>query len=119
MYRLKIEDLNGTISYSNVVTLIYSNSDDNGNNISVYPNPATSTINLTILKNNDFKQNNIELIYNIKIINSYGLTVKTATFSQTSWKGDIGNLMPGTYFIQVINNNNDKSIIGINKFIKL
>jgi hypothetical protein len=117
LYRLKIEDLNGTISYSNVVALTYSNSDNN-NNISVYPNPATSTINLIILKNNDFKQSNTELVYNIKIINSYGITMKTAASSQDSWQSDISNLMPGTYFIQVINNN-DKTIVGISKFIKL
>jgi hypothetical protein len=116
LYRLKIEDLNGAISYSNVVTLTCSNSDNN--NINVYPNPATSTINLIILKNNNFKQNNTELAYNIKIINSYGITIKTAASSQDSWQSDIGDLMPGTYFIQVINNN-DKNIVGISKFIKL
>jgi hypothetical protein len=122
-YRLKIEDLNGTISYSNVVTLTYSNSDkdfedNNDNNISVYPNPATSNINITVLKNTYIKLNNIKLIYDIKIMNSYGLIVKNAVSLQDSWQSDVSNLLPGTYFIQVINNN-DKSIVGNSKFVKL
>jgi hypothetical protein len=123
MYRLKIEDLNGTISYSNVVKVTYSNSDkgfedNNDNNISVYPNPATNNITVTILQNNNIKLNNINLIYNIKIMNSYGLIIKTAISSQISWKNDISNLLPGTYFIQVVNNN-DNNIIGNSKFVKL
>jgi hypothetical protein len=122
-YRLKLEDLNGTISYSNVITLTYSNSDkdfeeNNDNNISVYPNPATNNINLTILKNNNIKLNNIKSIYDIKITNIYGSVVKNAISSQDSWQSDISNLMPGTYFIQVINNN-DKSTVGNSKFVKL
>ncbi|MDB4903960.1 MAG: Cadherin-like beta sandwich domain protein, partial [Mucilaginibacter sp.] len=123
MYRLKIEDLNGTISYSKVVMLTHSNSDkdfgdNNDNNVSVYPNPATSIINLNISQNNNIKLNNINLIYDMKIMNSYGLVVKTAVFSQSKWQNDISSLMPGTYFI-LITNNNDKSIVGNTKFVKL
>jgi hypothetical protein len=120
MYRLKIEDMNGTISYSKVATLMYSNSDKylSDNNISIYPNPATNTINLTISENANFKLNNSKLTYNIKIMNGYGLIVKQEVTSQMSWKNDISYLLPGTYFIQVIDNN-DNSIVGNIKFVKL
>ena len=52
-YRLKIEDLNGTVSYSESVTLTYSSSSNKAvnNNIQIYPNPASSFINLTIGSN--------------------------------------------------------------------
>jgi hypothetical protein len=120
MYRLKIEDVSGVISYSDVVTLKYSDSgkDIFDDNISVYPNPAINTINLTISQNDDLKLNNSKTKFDIKIINSYGIIVKTAVSSQTSWKNDISYLMPGTYFIEVINNN-DNSVVGNIKFVKL
>ena len=47
-YRLKLADLDGNISYSNVVTLIYGNSNNVAGNINVYPNPTSGSINLTI-----------------------------------------------------------------------
>jgi hypothetical protein len=48
-YRLKMEDLNGIISYSNIVTLMYANANSIvKNNISLYPNPARNILNLTI-----------------------------------------------------------------------
>jgi hypothetical protein len=120
IYRLKIEDINGTISYSNVATLSYSNSDKyfSDNNISVYPNPAINTINLTISENANLKLNDSKITYNIKIMNGYGLIVKQGVISQMSWKNDISYLLPGTYFIQVIDNN-DNSIVGNIKFVKL
>ncbi|WP_157750749.1 beta strand repeat-containing protein [Mucilaginibacter gotjawali] len=50
MYRLKIQDINGSITYSNVVTLIYGNATTNvaKSNISIYPNPSNGIINLAI-----------------------------------------------------------------------
>ena len=49
VYRLLIQDLNGTITYSNPVTLMYGNVNSTaGNNISIYPNPASNVVNLTI-----------------------------------------------------------------------
>jgi len=49
MYRLKIQDLNGSISYSNIITLIYGNSNAvAAANINVYPNPSSSVLNLAI-----------------------------------------------------------------------
>jgi len=132
-YRLKIEDLNGTISYSNVVTLMYANANNLAkNNISIYPNPAKTTLNLTITP--AFSGNAVVLqsinpgsnliasaagnMYSIKIVNNLGSVIQTATTTQQDWKTDVSALMPGTYILQVINNK-DNSEVGAGTFIKL
>jgi trimeric autotransporter adhesin len=138
MYRLKMEDLNGTITYSNVVTLMYANTANTlAGNIIVYPNPTGNVINLTInqVNNANFvpglsalqnfsnipglnNASNTNLSYGIKIINITGSVVKSATFSQANWRDDVGSFSPGTYIIQVINNK-DNSIVGKSSFVKL
>jgi len=129
MYRLKIEDLNGAINYSNVGTLMYANAGSVvKNNISIYPNPAKSTLNLTI---NPAFNSNLELqttngpnstinniVYSIKIVNNTGSVLQTATTTQQNWQTDISKFLPGTYILQVINNK-DNSIVGKGTFIKL
>jgi trimeric autotransporter adhesin len=131
-YRLQMQDLNGTITYSNVVTLIYGNSSNSGSgNISVYPNPATSQINLVINKtvsvstsNNLTLQQSLSAIptgtgsYGIKIISMTGNIITDTSSSATTWQNDISKLLPGTYIIQVINNG-DKSVVGSSTFVKI
>jgi hypothetical protein len=130
IYRLKLEDLNGTISYSKNISLVYGNNAVAANTINVYPNPAQSTINLAI-KNN--AQPNLisglqsidktaslpaNQLYAIKIFNVFGSVVKSATSSQPGWQDDITTLLPGTYIIQVLNNT-DKSLVGRTTFVKM
>ncbi len=122
-YRLKMEDLNGTITYSSIVTLMYANSGNSiaANNISVYPNPVTSTINLSIAQNSISASGSYKASdppYAISIANSSGMIIKTASSSQTQWQDNLSNLLPGTYVIQVVNAN-DKTVVGKTKFIKL
>ncbi|QEC63317.1 hypothetical protein FRZ54_12265 [Mucilaginibacter ginsenosidivorans] len=133
MYRLKIEDLNGNITYSNVVTLMYTEN-VNGiakSNISLYPNPAKSTINLTINaafgSSQKISQSGIGMtnlaatpvtsVYNIRIVSSTGGLMKTATTTQTNWQNDVSRLLPGTYILQVVDNNNN--LVGETTFVKL
>ena len=136
MYRLEQQDLNGGITYSKVVTLQYSTLSDNLVNsyITVYPNPAKNTLNLTIgtpanlnpvqavqtaiSGANLVSTSTANTIYSIKIVNSSGYIIKTALIPQASWQTDISNLLPGTYIIQVVNDSN-KSLIGRSTFIKL
>jgi len=137
MYRLKIEDLNGTITYSNIVTLMYANTINTiGSNISVYPNPAGSLINLainstgltsslsdlpapkTVNEGPGTNQTSGTQSYTIKIINITGSVIKTATSSSNSWQANISDVSPGFYIIQVNNNSND-SIVGRSAFVKL
>ncbi|MDB5142437.1 MAG: hypothetical protein JWQ66_1150, partial [Mucilaginibacter sp.] len=64
LYRLKQEDLNNTITYSKVIPITYSLSDNAQAKISVYPNPTANFINLAINPNLKVAA------YSIRIINS-------------------------------------------------
>jgi len=114
-YRLKLDDVNGKITYSNIVDVMYallSNNIKNGN-LTLYPNPVTSTINILVLSTESIISG-----YNIKIINSSGIIVKTALSPQSSWQANVGNLLPGVYTVQVFNSKTQK-LVGNIKFIKL
>jgi len=136
LYRLKIENLNGDVSYSNIVKLAYGNPGNAANsNINIYPNPAKNVINLVMqsLRTTDpntgstitmSKTANVlskkaaNTTYNIKIVNITGLVVKTAVSAQPTWQNDVSDLPPGTYIVQVLNNF-DKSLVGKGTFVKL
>jgi DNA-binding beta-propeller fold protein YncE len=114
-YRLKIEDLNGTITYSQIVSLDYGDSKNNSPNIIVYPNPVSNTINLSIIQNNGSTS---KLSYGIKVVNITGTVVKNGNTKTATWQENASNLTPGTYVVQVVNNN-DNSLVGKTTFIKL
>jgi hypothetical protein len=120
MYRLQIVDLNGTISYSNIVTLMYGNTTSLvKTGVVVYPNPAYNIVNLAIAPG--FTSNVSELsttTYEIRIANILGAIVVKTTTSQQTWQTDISALMPGTYVINVTNTK-DNSKVGQATFIKL
>ena len=115
LYRLKQEDINDVITYSKVVQVQYSDLSNNlvVNNISVYPNPANSVINIGISNDAATKHS-----YTYSITNSSGLIVKQITSQQSNWQLNISGLIPGGYIIKVLNTT-DNSIIGNSKFIKL
>jgi len=122
MYRLKIVDLNGTVSYSNVVTIMYANT--NGqiaiNGMMVYPNPTAGTINLSITNNtsNGTSTGTGKSSYNIEIVNNLGSVIKSAKSSSPQWQSDVTSLTPGTYFIRVIDTGNN-TVVGRSAFVKL
>jgi hypothetical protein len=126
LYRLQITDLNGTVSYSNVVTIMYGISNSLvKTGITVYPNPAKSTLNLSIATGFNTGTSKISITnapagaaYDVQIANILGSVIKKATVSQENWQTDVSNLMPGTYVIQVTNKSND-SIVGQQTFVKL
>lgn len=112
-YRLKQEDINGTFTYSNIVTIMYADKNSLASaKISVYPNPANNVINLAIAPAANASS------YQISITNSSGLIIKQGTASQNSWQASLSNLLPGTYLIEVLNGK-DKSLVGKSKFVKL
>jgi len=133
IYRLKIEDLNGTVTYSNVVTLMYSNTSNAlvKTGISLFPNPAKGTLNLLILDGFNASATSqppvssvnqapgsSNSVYNIEIVNALGSVIKNATTSQPNWQTDVSNLLPGTYIIQVVNKSTN-SVLGKGTFVKL
>jgi hypothetical protein len=118
MYRLKIEDLNGNITYSNIVTLMYGNTINSlvKTGIIVYPNPTANTLNLNISPG--FSGTSIKgLAYNIQVTSILGSVIKNINTTQQSWQTDVSSLMPGTYVISVVDSN--KSIVGKSTFVKL
>jgi hypothetical protein len=120
LYRLKLEDLNGAITYSNVIALRYSTSSDNADNsaVNIYPNPAVNSINVSIVKNSITVINAPNPSYSIKITNSTGKILKTINTAQDTWQDNINYLLPGTYIIDVTNNS-DNTKVGQGKFVKL
>ena len=116
LYRLKQEDINNNITYSHVIPVGFSNLSNNlsANNINVFPNPASNQVNMTV--NAAVAHNSAS--YNFTITNSYGLLIKQGTSNQATWATNVSDLLPGTYIIQIVNNN-DKSFVGKSKLVKL
>jgi hypothetical protein len=114
-YRLRQEDFNGTITYSTAIPITFvSGSNVTAALISLFPNPSSTTINITI----DQVDPDVTPLYTITITGSSGTTLTKVSVSQNSWQGDVSKLSPGTYYVQVINETN-KKVIGKTRFIKL
>ncbi|GAC1308265.1 MAG: hypothetical protein NVSMB24_21630 [Mucilaginibacter sp.] len=136
MYRLKITDLNGTITYSNVVSLSYTSSPIVINNpLQVYPNPVANTLNLTITPNSSTtsvasavsaglaSSGGVAQVpqleeYSVTIVNNSGVVLKRAVSNKATWQADVSNFMPGSYVIQVVSKSG-KGVMGQCVFIKL
>ena len=129
LYRLKIEDLNGNVTYSNVVVLMYGNGTNN--NVALYPNPTSGPLNLVIAKIINTNSPASQIIgagltapptvtntYSIKIVSASGAIIKTLTTTNPNWQTDVSGLLPGTYILQVVNKS-DNSLIGKGTFVKL
>jgi trimeric autotransporter adhesin len=114
LYRLQQQDINNSITYSNVVTILYSDLSNGlvNNKLSIYPNPVKDNISLTIAE-----QLTGNTSYNITFMNSSGIIIKQVTSEQTTWQGSVSNLQPGTYVVQVVNNKN-VTLVGQTKFVK-
>ncbi|MFI5137487.1 MAG: YDG domain-containing protein [Sphingobacteriales bacterium] len=127
-YRLKLEDLNGTVTYSSIVTVMYGTGSETlaKNSINIYPNPVKSTLNLTITP--PFASGATQTggpvsrpsttVYGIRIVNTLGSVVQSANTAQVTWQTDVSSLTPGTYILQVVNNY-DNSVVGKGTFVKL
>jgi hypothetical protein len=113
-YRLQMTDLNGAVTYSKIVTIMYANT---GNQIAtngfiVYPNPTVGPVNLTM------NQVNAGQTYTIQIVNNLGAVIQTATSSTPNWNTDVSHLLPGTYFVEV-KNKGTNAVVGKSAFVKL
>ncbi len=115
LYRLQSQNVDDQVSYSPAMPISYSGLSNSlaKSNINVYPNPASSTINLGIATALAGAGK-----FNIQISNSSGLMIRQVTTASLTWQTDISNLQPGTYVLRVIDNNN-QSEIGNTKFVKM
>jgi hypothetical protein len=115
LYRLKLTDLNGTVSYSAVVTVMFANNNNIAiNGLMVYPNPTGGMVNLSISQ----AAPQSTASYRIQIVNGVGAVIKTVVSSQPVWQSDVSALAPGTYFISVVSAADNK-MIGKSAFVKL
>lgn len=115
IYRLQQEDVNKTVTYSDNANVLFDDRSNTvaDNSLSIYPNPAISTINVII--NPDI---NDETSFVINVMDGSGKIVQNGSTGQTSWQGNIVNLQPGTYFVRVINTKS-QSLVGKTRFVKL
>lgn len=115
-YRIKVRDmiLNDT-SYSNTVSLKYTGAATTAleNKITVYPNPATGTINIKMQasKNDDSS-------YIITILGTGGRVVRQLTSNSPILQTDVTGFLPGAYMVQVTKLADDK-FQAQSKFVKL
>ncbi|HVW13349.1 MAG TPA: T9SS type A sorting domain-containing protein [Mucilaginibacter sp.] len=116
LYRLKQEDVNGIITYSNIVPVEFSKLSGSllSNIVSVYPNPAKSGITLNI----DQSTNPPASGYTIVITNSLGFVVRQASGVQSGWQANVSDLSPGTYLVNVYNGSNH-ALAGSAKFVRM
>jgi hypothetical protein len=117
-YRLKQIDVLGRITYSAIVPVMYTEPADiklANNIINLYPNPVNQTLNLAIAQSNN---KSAAASYKISITSSAGYVVQTINTTNPNWQGDVSKLLPGTYFVQVINTK-DNTVTGKSTFIKL
>jgi len=113
-YRLKQEDFNNNISYSNLVNIEFANNgNSNASRVTSYPNPAISNITLNIVPKSPGNTT-----YDITISNSSGKVVKLAHVTDTNWQYNVSNLLTGTYLVKVFDSK-DQSEVGTTKLIKL
>ncbi|MBS1529600.1 MAG: T9SS type A sorting domain-containing protein [Bacteroidetes bacterium] len=115
-YRLKLVDANNDITYSSIVTLFYASASEYAVKLRIFPNPASSSINVYIAKNNNMGDFKIGA-YTVKIVNSFGMVVRHGASQEASWQSNISDLQPGTYILQVISQRNN-SLIGTGSFVK-
>lgn len=112
LYRLMSTDVTNTISYSNIVPVDYADAAIKSV-ISVYPNPASSNISLTIANPKGTINS-----YTIMITNSSGLVISQSTTNSATWQGSVAGLHPGTYIIKAFDSKT-KEEVGNAKFVKM
>ena len=105
-----------------MITIMYA---DTGNQIAlngfmVYPNPTAGAFNVTITQQAASANTSISAsaAYTIQIVNNLGVVLKTAQSSSPQWQTDVSALVPGTYFITVMNTNTN-TLVGRSAFVKL
>ena len=96
-YRLKMFDIDGNFTYSSILkTVVKSNND----RINVYPNPVSSSVNISI---NSDKE---EMVF-FRLVNSNGSTVATKSIllkkGSNAFTWDVKQLAAGSYFITSTN----------------
>lgn len=107
-YRLKQDGVIGDITYSQVVTVNYTNLPA-GEAFIVYPNPAGAIINVAVSLSSD--------TYTMNIYNSIGVRVLQQTITGSFWTDNVSQYVPGMYVVELYNSKG--KFVGKTKFVKL
>jgi hypothetical protein len=110
IYRLKQNDIDNNISYSQPVTIFYDKNAAGSGLFSVFPNPTSEMINVSI------PEPTSAATYKFKLYDSMGNLVMQKTSSTSNWSENIGSLKTGAYIVEVIKSNG--ASLGKGKFIK-
>ncbi|HMG82627.1 MAG TPA: T9SS type A sorting domain-containing protein [Ferruginibacter sp.] len=89
-YRLKIVDLDGTYTYSNIVVMQTTNAPSA--HISLYPNPAKDLVIVRGLESND----------QVTLIDMTGRPITSSSTTDDAKQIDISNYPSGMYMVQVV-----------------
>jgi hypothetical protein len=113
MYRLKIYTIDGHVTYSKAITIDFADFNNLANNLNVFPNPTTNSVNFMMPPDETGKTPT----YRVQILNIAGSVVESIDSTNAHWKKDVSDYNPGTYIIQVTNTK-DQSVWGMSKFVK-
>lgn len=108
-YRLKQNDIDGRISYSEPVTVFFDKLAGNGL-INVFPNPTVEVINVSIPGTMSSAS------YKLKVYNLSGNLVMQKTSVTRYWTESVSQLQTGVYVVEV--EKSDGSSLGKVKFVK-
>ena len=128
-YRLRMTDVAGSVTYSEIIAVMYGTAakTGSGNSISIYPNPTNGVINVAVHQGtvataglNPAANTTAAAsrTYDIRITNMTGEVLKTVTSASATWQNDVSSLLPGTYIIQVFSHGTG-TVTGRSTFVKL
>jgi hypothetical protein len=110
-YRLQQTNSLGVITYSAPVTIGYNSSAPNGGLV-IYPNPAKSSITVTLTTSSTASQ-----VATADIYNTSGKLIEHKAVSSNSFTHDVSAYQLGVYIIELKNNNG--ILVGKSKFVKV
>jgi hypothetical protein len=110
-YRLQQTDALGDITYSSPVTIGYNSSAPNGG-LNIYPNPAKTSITVTLTTSSSVTQ-----VATADIYNTSGKLVEHKTLSSNSFTHDVSAYQLGLYIIEL--KNSIGVLVGRSKFVKV
>lgn len=93
-YRLKMIDIDGRFTYSNIVSI----KDSKAHNIEIYPNPVSKTLNFRVTDISALNEKQM------KIVDMNGKTVKVISLTgmvATQQSIDVTDLQKGSYYLSV------------------
>ncbi|MBA3706697.1 MAG: T9SS type A sorting domain-containing protein, partial [Bacteroidetes bacterium] len=104
-YRLKQTDFNGKFTYSNIIAVEFSNTDDP--NFKVFPNPINGGENIYLLFSGNVGEEVIVVVFDVTGKESYSKVLVVQTVGDNVFAIDpTEKLSPGVYLIKATSNQN-------------